>query len=165
MLHGYLSLGSNMGDPVSNIHHALDRLTQEISGGVDAVSPIFRTEPQGMRDQAWFANCVARIQFDFYTKPEVLLGLLAGIEAEMGRARSMRWGPRVIDIDILLLGQWTWNSSILQIPHPRMTERAFVLVPLMHLDAAVSVLGYPPAHWLSKLNYRVDGDRILQEQT
>ena len=158
----YLGLGSNMGDPEANIQHAVKALDDAAGLAVDAVSPIFRTEPQGMRDQAWFANCVTRVNVDAAFSPEELLDVLSGIEAQMGRIRTERWGPRTIDIDILLYGDLQWDSPRLQIPHPRMFERAFVLVPLMHLAPEIRIRDLCPSQWLSRLRYDLKGDRILQ---
>lgn len=160
--HGYVSLGSNMGDPLANISQALEALGKAGGLEVDAVSPIFRTEPQGLRDQAWFANCVARLRVDVGRSPEDLLTAIADVEAGLGRVRSTRWGPRTIDIDILLLGDMEWNSARLQIPHPRMCDRAFVLVPLMHLAPEIRIRGLCPSQWLSRLRYSIEGDRIRQ---
>lgn len=160
--HAYLGLGSNMGDPVANVHQAVKALNDAPGLEVDAVSPIFRTEPQGMRDQDWFANCVTRIFVRAPYSPEELLDVLADIETRMGRVRTTHWGPRIIDIDLLLYGDVQWDSPRLQIPHPRMLERAFVLVPLMHLAPEISIQGLCPSQWLSRLPYRLEGDRILQ---
>ena len=158
----YLGLGSNMGDPVANVQHAVKALDDAPGLAVDAVSPIYRTEPQGLRDQAWFANCVARVNVDDTISPEDLLQVLSGIEAQMGRVRTERWGPRIIDIDILLYGDLQWDSPRLQIPHPRMFERAFVLIPLMHLAPEIRIRDLCPSQWLSRLRYELEGDRILQ---
>lgn len=158
----YLGLGSNMGDPVANVHHAVQALDDAPGLAVAAVSPIFQTEPQGMREQAWFANCVVSLDVDSSRSPEWLLDVLSGIEAQMGRVRDERWGPRTIDIDILLFGDVEWNSPRLQIPHPRMFERAFVLIPLMHLAPELCIRDLCPSQWLSRLRYELHGDRILQ---
>jgi len=160
--HAYLGLGSNMGDPVANVEQAVEALRKAPGLEVDAVSPIFRTEPQGMRDQDWFANCVARLHVRATYSPEELLDVLADIETRMGRVRTAHWGPRIIDIDILLYGDVEWDSPRLQIPHPRMLERAFVLVPLMHLAPEIRIRDLCPSQWLSRLPYRLEGDRILQ---
>ena len=163
-IYGYVSLGSNMGDPAANLERALKALDRTPGLSVDAASPVFRTEPQGLRSQEWFANCVARLLVDASFSPEDLLAATAAVEAGMGRLRTTRWGPRVIDIDILLLGDAQWRSNRLQIPHPRMHERAFVLVPLMHLAPEVRIRGLHPSQWLSRLRDSVEGDRILQPE-
>lgn len=162
-VHAYVSLGSNMGDPLANVRFALKLMEEAERLEVDAVSSVFWTEPQGMRDQDWFANCVARIRVDASLSPEDLLDAVASVETGMGRVRTTHWGPRTIDIDILLFGDLEWNAPRLQIPHPRMCDRAFVLVPLMHLAPNILIKGLYPSQWLSRLRYSVEGDRILQE--
>lgn len=158
----YLGLGSNIGDGPANLRLALERLDAVEGMAVEAVSPFYRTEPQGLADQDWFANCVARIRLDGPWTPETLLDATSRIEAAMGRVRTVAWGPRVIDIDILLLDGVEWRSDRLQIPHPRMCERAFVLVPLMHLAPELRIRGASPSQWLSRLPYSVEGDVIRQ---
>lgn len=158
----YLGLGSNMGDPVANVQNAVKALDDAPGLAVDAMSPIYRTEPQGVRDQAWFANCVVRLGVEDAISPEDLLDILSGIEAQMGRVRTERWGPRTIDIDILLYADRQWTSPRLQIPHPRMLDRAFVLIPLMQLAPEIRIRDLCPSQWLSRLRYELDGDRILQ---
>lgn len=160
---GYVSLGSNMGNPETNIQKALE-LMPRTTLFVDAVSPLFWTEPQGLRGQAWFVNCVARILVAATTHPESILDTLLHIETCMGRVRTERFGPRSIDLDLLLLGATTWQSERLELPHPRMCARAFVLVPLMHLDADLRILGQTPAHWLARLDYTVSGNKICQNE-
>lgn len=161
-LHGFIGLGSNMGDPQNNIAQALKAVDAFPDLSVDAVSPMFWTEPQGLLEQNWFVNCVARIRVDASLSPQDLLAILAGIETSMGRERSVRWGPRIIDIDILLLGEIRMDNEILCIPHPRMLERAFVLVPLQCLAPDLCVQGRTPEQWLAKLRYVVENDRIRQ---
>ena len=158
----YLGLGSNMGDGPANLRRALELLDAVPGLAVEAVSPVFRTEPQGLADQDWFANCAARIRLDGTWTPETLLDATSGVEAAMGRVRTVVWGPRVIDIDILLLDGCERRSDRLQIPHPRMCERAFVLVPLMHLAPELRIRGLTPSQWLSRLAYSVEGDLIRQ---
>lgn len=162
MLYGYLSLGSNMGDPTSNIHRALSLIDQHLPG--ITASPLYRTEPQGLRDQAWFVNCVARVNVPPGMTPEGLLQTIRAVEEAMGRVRTLRWGPRSIDVDILLVDGWNVQREDLQIPHPRMLERAFVLVPLAELAPELLIAGQPAKHWLSRIRYRVEGDVIHQPE-
>lgn len=159
---GYISLGSNMGDPQANIEQALQAVRRMLC--VDAVSPVYWTEPQDLRNQDWFANCVARIMVCSETDPEDLLASLSGVEKDLGRVRNRPSGPRIMDIDILLLGDLEWHSETLHIPHPRMCQRAFVLVPLMHLAPDLRIQGLRASQWLSRLAYSVAGDRIWQAQ-
>ena len=121
----YLGLGSNMGDRQANLEKALDYLAQKLRMG--SISPVYDTEPMGNTEQPRFLNLVCEV----FTKvpPEVLLALAKGIESKMGR-KGKHNDPRPIDIDILLYGDRVIETPELVIPHPGMTGRAFVLVPL-----------------------------------
>jgi len=118
----YLSLGSNIGDREANLRAALDRLRPV------RVSPIYETEPVDYTNQAWFLNLAAEIRTDLF--PRQLLSLTQRIERELGRVRTAPKGPRTLDIDILLFGNTVMLTKELEIPHPRMIERRFVLHPL-----------------------------------
>jgi 2-amino-4-hydroxy-6-hydroxymethyldihydropteridine diphosphokinase len=126
----YLSLGSNVGDRVQNIAHAIDALPLD---GVRVArrSALYETEPVEFRDQDWFLNCVVEVETGMM--PEELMRTLLKIERSMGRERLVPKGPRVIDIDILLYGSLVVDGPQLQLPHPRMTDRRFVLVPFAEL--------------------------------
>jgi 2-amino-4-hydroxy-6-hydroxymethyldihydropteridine diphosphokinase len=129
MTTAYLSLGSNIGDREANLRAALDRLQPT------RVSPIYETEPVDYTNQSWFLNLAAEIQTDLL--PRQLLTLTQRIERELGRIRTIAKGPRTLDIDILLFGGVTINTKELEIPHPRMAERRFVLRPLADIAADV----------------------------
>jgi 2-amino-4-hydroxy-6-hydroxymethyldihydropteridine diphosphokinase len=129
MTTAYLSLGSNIGDREANLRAALDRLQPT------RVSPIYETEPVDYTNQSWFLNLAAEIQTDLF--PRQLLTLTQRIERELGRIRTIAKGPRTLDIDILLFGGVTINTKELEIPHPRMAERRFVLRPLADIAADV----------------------------
>jgi len=122
----YLCLGSNMGNRQRNLDQAIDLLSKRLKMGL--VSSIYDTEPVGNTDQARFLNLVCQV----FTRlaPEDLLQLAKGIELKLGRPLNTTNAPRPIDIDILFYGDQTFKSKELEIPHPRLTERAFVLVPL-----------------------------------
>ncbi|MGH9702257.1 MAG: 2-amino-4-hydroxy-6-hydroxymethyldihydropteridine diphosphokinase [Candidatus Acidiferrales bacterium] len=123
----YFSLGSNVGDREQNITRAIALMAER---GIHTVrqSSIFETEPVGLRAQGWFLNCAVEAETDLM--PRQLLHVIQGIEQELGRRRMVANGPRTIDIDILLLGTSVIHSQELDVPHPRMTDRRFVLVPL-----------------------------------
>lgn len=123
----YLSLGSNLGDRKANIEQALSRL---ISARIRVVqvSSFYRTEPVGYKPQPWFLNCAAEAETDLM--PLQLLRRCQAIQRELGRRPGPRNGPRTIDIDILLYESAIVHSPELTIPHPRMADRRFVLVPL-----------------------------------
>lgn len=125
----YLSLGSNLGDRVRNLERALESLRAHLY--LEAISSIYETQPVGVRDQPWFLNlvCMATTRL----KPRALLEYVHEVEAALGRKRGERFGPRSIDIDILAYDDHVLDASDLSLPHPRMTERRFVLEPLAEI--------------------------------
>lgn len=127
----YLSLGSNVGDRAANLRAAISALA--FLGKVTAVSSLYETEPVEYTQQPWFVNCAVALETD--TMPQQLLSALLKIEREMGRTRqaSQVKGPRPIDIDILLYGASLIDTADLQIPHPAMHRRRFVLQPLAEI--------------------------------
>lgn len=127
----FIGIGSNMGRKEDNIRRALDLLNENPGISVTGVAPLYSTGPVGHTDQDWFLNTVALLETGF--SPHELLFFLMDVENKMGRERTIRWGPRVIDLDILLYGDSVIDSPDLQVPHPRLEERAFVVVPLADL--------------------------------
>jgi 2-amino-4-hydroxy-6-hydroxymethyldihydropteridine diphosphokinase len=127
----YAGLGSNIGDKAENILRALDTLSQFDGIKVTKVSSFYETEPVGYEDQDWFINAVAQIETIF--SPEELLNTFKKVEQIMGRKNTIRWGPREIDLDLLMYDQLCLESPGLVIPHPRLHERSFVLVPLAEI--------------------------------
>jgi 2-amino-4-hydroxy-6-hydroxymethyldihydropteridine diphosphokinase len=130
----YLSLGSNLGDRAKNLRAAIDKLPH---AGVEVtrVSSFYETEPVDLREQPWFLNCVVEAETHF--DAAMLLRALREIETKMGSRKLVAKGPRLIDMDILLYGSETIDSPELQVPHPRMHLRRFVLVPLAEIAAEV----------------------------
>ncbi len=122
----YLGLGSNLGDRMASLLEALDRLKRRVE--ITTVSSVYETEPVGYLDQPKFLNAVCRGATTL--EPLELLTFIKGIEKEMGRNPSFPNAPRIIDIDILFYDDLVLNTPELVIPHPRLAERAFVLVPL-----------------------------------
>jgi len=122
----YLGLGTNVGDRKTNLKAAIDALPPDVE--VVAQSPIYQTPPWGYEDQDDFLNQVVMARTDL--APQALLAYIKGLEEEVGRRATFRWGPREIDIDILFYDDLVMESETLTIPHPRMHERAFMLVPL-----------------------------------
>ncbi len=125
----YLSVGSNVGDRAANLRTGLDRLAA--SGRLKAVSSFYETEPVDLCDQPWFLNCVVALEANISSQ-EMLARALA-IEGEMGRHRSREKGPRILDLDILLVGDHIVSEAGLKIPHPAMHARRFVLAPLSEI--------------------------------
>lgn len=126
----YLSLGSNIGDRESNLRKAVRSLEERL-GKASGLSSLYETEPWGYKNQPSFLNMCAC--FDSNIEPEDLLDLISSIESALGRQRTFRWGPRTVDIDILMMGDVSIDGEALTIPHPRMWERAFVVVPLAEI--------------------------------
>jgi 2-amino-4-hydroxy-6-hydroxymethyldihydropteridine diphosphokinase len=125
----YLSLGSNIGDREANLRDAIARMPPSVR--VLRVSPIYETEPLDYTGQAWFLNLV--VEAETALSPTKLLSRVAAIERALGRSRTIPKGPRTIDIDILLYGDVVVGAAKLQVPHPRMAARRFVLAPLADL--------------------------------
>src|SRR5258708_1033651 len=130
----YLSLGSNVGEREANLRAAIDELPHA-GVAVIRVSSFYETEPVDLREQPWFLNCAVEVETHF--DAIMLLRALREIEAKMGSRKLMAKGPRLIDMDILLCGAETINTKELQVPHPRMHLRRFVLVPLAEIAPEV----------------------------
>lgn len=138
----YVALGANLGDPVATVRAALDAL-RDIPGArlLDA-SALYRTAPVGLRHQPDFVNAVAALAVDPAVLPAPsLLARLFAIEAAFGRVRSIRNAPRTLDLDLLLYGDAQLDGADLTLPHPRMTERAFVLAPLAEIAPHLIIPG------------------------
>jgi len=133
-LPAYFGLGSNLGDRLGYLTRACEMMYNAPGLARHAVSGIYETEPWGLVDQPAFLNCVVRAFTDL--DPDDLLALVRRIEGALGRRRpvDVRWGPRTVDVDILMVGDLAVNRLDLTIPHPRMWERSFVLIPLLDLE-------------------------------
>lgn len=132
VVRAYLGLGSNLGDRRRNLRESVRLLGAEPGIRVMAVSPLYETAPMHVVDQPAFLNAAVAIDTDLF--PGTLLDACKRIEAAIGRVPGTRWGPRIIDIDILLYGPLQLTTGRLQIPHPRLDQRAFALRPLHDLD-------------------------------
>ena len=132
MTRAHVGLGSNLGDRLATLDAAVRALDADPDTHVMAVSPVYETEPVGGPEQGPYLNAVAVLETD--RTPEELLDLLLTTEARLGRVRSERWGPRTIDLDLLLYEGPPVSTPRLTVPHPRAAERAFVLVPLCEVD-------------------------------
>ncbi len=126
----FIGLGSNLGDRKRNIEGAIKILEQTMT--LLKVSSFYESEPMYLKDQPWFLNCVAKFESDL--DPMQVLKTLQDTEREMGRTRSIRYGPRIIDLDILFSGNTILQSDTLKIPHPKIQERRFVLEPMAEID-------------------------------
>ena len=137
MTRAYIGLGSNLGDREESIRRAAELI------GARRLSTIRETEPWGIENQPSFLNAVARLETDL--APRRLLDRLLEVERTLGRTREgIRFGPRTIDLDLLLYGEETIDEAGLQVPHPRLHERRFVLEPLAELEPGLVVPGRGP---------------------
>lgn len=135
----YLGLGANLGDRLANLREAVRMLGEHPSCSVIARSSIYETDPVGPVDQPDFLNAVIAIETEL--SPEELLELVHNTENGLGRERTIKWGPRVIDIDILVYGQLEMQADGLKLPHPELMKRAFVLVPFSEIAPDVEIKG------------------------
>ncbi|HEU5232463.1 MAG TPA: 2-amino-4-hydroxy-6-hydroxymethyldihydropteridine diphosphokinase [Terriglobales bacterium] len=146
----YLSLGSNLGNRAANLQKCI-RLLGKL-GDIAKVSSFYETEPMELREQPWFVNSVVKLETQLSARE--LLSRIQQIEAQLGRSREINKGPRTIDIDILLFDSEVIKDSDLQIPHPTMHKRRFVLAPLTEISARVKhpVLGATAEELLQRLD-------------
>lgn len=146
----YIGIGSNLGDRKANCMRAIELLAGK-GIVVRKESSLYETDPWGDKNQPKFLNMAIEIETEL--KPRDLLGILAGIEKKLGRKKSLKWGPRIIDLDILLYNSLTIDQDDLKIPHPFMHERDFVLKPLYEIapDVKHPVLNLSTGELLQKL--------------
>lgn len=142
-----IALGSNIGEARSNMERALGLLCADGDVRVVKRSRDFKTPPWGITDQPWFANACASVRTRLDAR--ALLERCLAVEREMGRVRAQKWGPRLIDLDVLVHRDGPIAEDDLVLPHPRITERAFVLAPLADVDPALVLDGKPVAAWLA----------------
>ena len=135
----YVGLGANLGAREETLGHAVERLREAEGVDVLAVSSLRETEPVGVVDQPPFLN--GAVQLETSLPPRELLDLLLAIERSLGRVRGARWGPRLVDLDLLLYGSEIVDEPGLRIPHPRLQERRFALEPLAELDPRLEIPG------------------------
>jgi 2-amino-4-hydroxy-6-hydroxymethyldihydropteridine diphosphokinase len=153
-VNAYVGLGSNLGDREAMIRLALDGVARMPGTKLINASSLYDTEPAGEEEQPNFLNAVALVDTTL-TARQLLWNLLL-IEKRLGRVRTQRWGPRSIDLDLLLYGRLVVDEEDLQVPHPELTHRSFVLVPLLELDplATHPVSGEPLIECLQRLTTR-----------
>lgn len=164
MQNAYLGLGSNSEDANVRLTLAQERIAALPDIAIGKVSALYRTEPQGFADQPWFSNMVVSLSVGPSWNAVDLLHQLLHIESGLGRVREPgnRFGPRTIDIDLLLFGGETSDNPECTIPHPRMRERAFVLVPLVEIAPDLLIGGVSARTLLAGIRYRLEGNAIYQ---
>lgn len=146
----FLGLGSNEGDRLDHLQAAVNLLHAEPGVHVDAVSSVYETDPVGGPEQDPYLNLAVRIATRL--SPRSLLRRCAEVERRLGRVRTVRWGPRIIDVDILLYGRRTVSTRRLQVPHPRLADRPFALIPLIEVGPGMT---YPDGTTLTALLARL----------
>lgn len=142
MIRAYVALGSNLGNPVSTVDAAIDAMAALRGSLLKAMSSLYRTAPVGLKRQPDFIN--AMVAIDTRLPARELLDELFRVEAEFGRVRSVRNAPRTLDLDLILYGDLVQDDPELTLPHPRMHERAFVLMPLEEIAPGLIVPGHGP---------------------
>jgi 2-amino-4-hydroxy-6-hydroxymethyldihydropteridine diphosphokinase len=128
----YIGIGSNIGDKVNQCEKAISEILKVDHHKLLAKSSLFKTQPTGYTSQDWFVNGVIKIETDL--EAHELLRKLKAIESQLGRTETFRWGPRTIDLDILFFDDAEIHTEELQVPHPSIQERQFVLIPLAEID-------------------------------
>jgi len=154
LIEAYIGVGANLGDALATVKAAVARLGKLPQSRLDAQSSLFRTAPINAGGDDYI-NAVVRLQTAL--SAEALLPALQAVEQEFGRERPYQNAPRTLDLDILLYGEREIASALLTVPHPRLTERAFALIPLLQLDPFVKIPGNGAAHTFAP---SVAGQRI-----
>ena len=161
----FLSIGSNVGDKVKNLDNAVDRMSEHDHMHVIEVSAYYKTEPQNFTDQDWFVNAAVKISTDL--EPMPLLDALKDLEIILDKdGKPFRFGPRKIDLDIIYFDDRIYQSSRLEVPHPRMHERCFVLVPLCDIGPKMChpVSGLTPDELLKRIEKQETQKVILLDK-
>jgi 2-amino-4-hydroxy-6-hydroxymethyldihydropteridine diphosphokinase len=155
----YVGFGANLGDPAATLRAAAAELDRR-AGPVSAASPVYRSAPVGVTEQPPFLNAVAAIETRL--SPGALLDVLLAVEAEHGRVRQVRWGPRTLDLDLIWFEGAVRNDPWLTLPHPRAHEREFVLRPLCDLAPDLELRGRTAREWLESIEPQgVEGVGLL----
>lgn len=144
-----LSLGGNVGDVVQAFAQAIKALAAGRQTSVVLLSSVWRTSPWGVVEQPDFLNMAITVETSL--PPHDLLDLCLAIETAQGRVRDLRWGPRRLDIDVITYANENIDTPRLTLPHPRATQRGFVLAPLAEIVPAATLAGYPVQDWLARL--------------
>lgn len=144
-----IALGSNIGDKAGHIDAAVAAFTADGLVSVVQRSANYRTAPWGVTDQDWFVNACMSVSTQLPVR--ALLDRCQSVERTLGRERTIRWGPRVIDLDILVYRDLVLNDADLVLPHPHMTKRAFVLRPLLDVAPGLTIDGLSVSQWLSRI--------------
>ncbi len=157
----YISLGSNMGAKKVNLMSAIKLIADRDNMDIIEISPFYKTEPVDYIDQDWFVNAVLKVKTS--EQPEQLLKILKGIEVQLKqKKKKVRFGPRIIDLDIIYYGERIVNTEKLVIPHPRMHKRCFVLKPLCDIETKIihPVLKFTPQELLKNID-KTENQKVM----
>lgn len=160
----YIGIGSNLGDPYQSCIKALEIIKKHPFLALDALSPFYRTEPVGVEGQSWYINAVLSISTSLSSSE--LISEILGVEKVMGRKRTgTRWESRIIDLDILLIGDEIINDKNLTVPHPRMHTRRFVMAPMADIapDLIHPILGKTMAEILNEIPVTEQEVRLMEK--
>jgi len=130
-MRAFIAIGSNLGDRTGNVREAVRLVADGVKASLVAMSSLYETEPWGVKEQGPFVNAAMIVETPL--APSELLAHLKSVEASMGRTRTVRWGPRTIDLDIIFIEEMVIEAEGLRVPHPGADERAFVMVPLAEI--------------------------------
>lgn len=159
----FIALGSNLGNRYDYLMNAIKILKHDSKIKLENISSIYETDPIGYEDQDLFLNMVIKIKTDY--NPYELLDVCLNTEIKLGRKREIKWGPRTIDLDILLFNQENIETEKLMVPHPRMHERAFVMIPLLDIqsDLFIPRMERPLKNYLNELADK-EGVRVWKQK-
>lgn len=146
----YIGIGGNVGDVFASMKSALNLLNDHPQISVNKISKIYKTPPWGIEDQDWFLNACASVETTLTAQE--LLKICLEVELALKRVREIRWGPRTIDLDVLVFGKEKIKQDNLQVPHPRMHERAFVLMPMADIAPDLVLNGKTISQWLEAID-------------
>ena len=150
MTPAFIALGANLGDPVAQLREAAQRLRNTAGLHSVQLSPIYFSAPVGVVDQPRFANAAVRLETSL--DAHELLAVCHSVERAMGRVRTVRWGPRTIDLDLIFFGTLRLTDDVLTLPHPRWSERAFVVQPIYDLAPDLVIDGVALSETLARLD-------------
>lgn len=155
-----IAVGANLGDAPALVDDALGAVASRLNGDLLARSSLYATAPVGGPDQPDFVNAVAIVdsEMDRYD----VLAVLQSMETEAGRVRDVRWGPRTLDLDVILSGEVVSDDPVLTIPHPRAHERAFVLIPWLEIDPEAQIPGIGPVRELVDAGFEDQEIRLVE---
>ena len=157
-----IAVGANLGDAQLVVGRTLSELAERLDGELEARSSLFRTAPVGGPEQPEFVNAVAIVHSPL--QPRDVLDRLQAMEQEAGRIRDVRWGPRTLDLDVIVADEVVSEDPDLIIPHPRAHERAFVLVPWLEIDPHAEIPGRGSVRALVELGFEAQGITVVEER-